>query len=84
MAWILLGLASMPHCETMKPRNFPDDTSNAQPGFRLYRNDARYQTSLADRLDGCFFCAFHKHVVHIYLDVPPNLLNEYPVLKSLI
>ena len=31
-----------------------------------------------------FFCAFHKHVVHIYLDVPPDLLNEYPVLKSLI
>ena len=58
MAWILSGLASTPYCETMKPRNFPDDTSNAQPGFRLYRNDARYQTSPADRLDGCFLLRF--------------------------
>ena len=27
IAWILSGFTSIPLCETIKPRNFPDDTS---------------------------------------------------------
>ena len=39
IAWILLGLASIPLCETIKPRNFPDDTPKAHLlgfNFMLY------------------------------------------------
>ena len=40
IAWILSGFASIPLCETIKPRNFPDVTLKAHlPGFNfiLYR-----------------------------------------------
>ena len=39
IAWILLELASIPLCETIKPRNFPDDTPKAHLlgfNFMLY------------------------------------------------
>ena len=36
IAWILSGFASIPLCETINPRNFPDDTPKAHLlGFNL-------------------------------------------------
>ena len=36
IAWILSGFVSIPLCETIKPRNFPDDTPKVHLlGFNL-------------------------------------------------
>ena len=86
IALTFLGFASIPLCDTMKSRNFPEETPKAHlDGFQLH-------TVLSECIERLlkivqmvlFFFTLDEHIVHIYFHVLLNLFAEHLVYQSLV
>ena len=81
MALTFSGFASIPLCETINPRNFPEETSKAHlDGVQLHVVLSEGIERLSKIVQVVLLVsAFDKHIVDVHLDIPPNLFFEHLV-----
>ena len=80
MALTFSGFTSIPLYDTMKLRNYPEDTPKGAFG-RVQLHIILLEC--VERLLKIVL-ALDEHVVHIYLYVPPNLFTEHLVYQPLV